>query len=199
VGDGVVSAAKTGPVVYFIRCTATKLVKIGFAKNVADRLANLQCGSAAELLLEMTIPARSVDDERAFHKRFAGNRVRGEWFNLTPGDVRAALTENEHDRRLHSAVSEALRAYGLKDRHASDVAGLVVDSRLRTCVRTEERLERIDFLAWAHERLRYQGSDDAEMRPLLEALFLLFAKETKRATLEFAIELTQKRNREGTW
>jgi hypothetical protein len=67
------------PVVYFVRCPATGLVKIGYATNVRKRLAGLQTGSAAKLELLCTVdPVRYP--ERTLHHRFRADRVHGEWF-----------------------------------------------------------------------------------------------------------------------
>lgn len=67
---------------YFIRCTATGLIKIGHTTgSVESRFAALQTGSASELVLVGTVPGgREVEQE--LHRRFAADRVRGEWFRM---------------------------------------------------------------------------------------------------------------------
>lgn len=66
-------------VVYFIECVETGFVKIGKAACAADRLSSLQTGSASELRLLGTVPG-GLEVERGLHRRFAGQRIRGEWF-----------------------------------------------------------------------------------------------------------------------
>lgn len=67
--------------VYFAACFGR--VKIGVAKCVARRLTELQiaCPMALELL---AVAPGGPDDEAAFHARFDGHRVQGEWFMLAP-------------------------------------------------------------------------------------------------------------------
>lgn len=68
--------------VYFIEAEESGLIKIGRAANPIRRLAAMQTGSAEPLRLARTI--RTDDDkhlERELHRRFAADRVRGEWFD----------------------------------------------------------------------------------------------------------------------
>ncbi|WP_301121065.1 GIY-YIG nuclease family protein [Mycolicibacterium fortuitum] len=68
--------------VYFIADGAGH-VKIGYAVNVAARLAELQCGNVLPLKV-LAILKGGCEAERALHERFAEHRVRGEWFRLAP-------------------------------------------------------------------------------------------------------------------
>ena len=71
--------SETGPLVtYFIRCADT--VKIGCARNVQARLAQLQISNANQLVLLGT----TLEPEASVHARFATHRLRGEWFKLVP-------------------------------------------------------------------------------------------------------------------
>lgn len=71
-------------VVYFIRCFATGLVKIGWTSGrPLERLSQLQVGSASELMLIATEPAHP-SRETELHEQFAYLRVRGEWFHSDP-------------------------------------------------------------------------------------------------------------------
>ncbi|RUW04012.1 MAG: GIY-YIG nuclease family protein [Mesorhizobium sp.] len=65
--------------IYFVR--AGEFVKIGFAKEVADRLPRLQTGSPVKLELLMAIEGKA-SLERDFHRKFASLRAHGEWFTL---------------------------------------------------------------------------------------------------------------------
>lgn len=67
--------------VYFIECGG--FVKIGVAVNVEKRLASLQTGNPAPLTLLVAISGNEKM-ERELHKRFAVDRVQGEWFNFSP-------------------------------------------------------------------------------------------------------------------
>lgn len=75
---------QSAPVIYFVRVAGQSLVKIGFAENVGERIGTLQTASPFELVLLGTIAAKSRKEEAALHKRFASDRVRGEWFYLSP-------------------------------------------------------------------------------------------------------------------
>jgi hypothetical protein len=58
-----------------------RLVKVGWCKgNPEERVRTLQCGSAEPLELLSWQSGASQDEERAYHRVFAGCRVRGEWF-----------------------------------------------------------------------------------------------------------------------
>jgi len=80
---------------YLIGIKGSGLVKIGWAKDPKKRLALLQIGHPMVLSL---LWVTKGPYERALHRRFAGHRVRGEWFDFTPlGDpvevVEAAVAE----------------------------------------------------------------------------------------------------------
>jgi hypothetical protein len=76
--------------VYFIRRQVGRgAVKIGYARNPAARLAELQTGSDARLEIIATLPGGQVV-ERALHVRFAHLRLRGEWFRYS-GDLAAFI------------------------------------------------------------------------------------------------------------
>jgi hypothetical protein len=66
--------------IYFVM--AQRHVKIGFATNVPSRVASLQTGNHLELSVQETFSSY-VEAEKMIHERFAKDRVRGEWFNLT--------------------------------------------------------------------------------------------------------------------
>lgn len=67
--------------VYFLR--GGDHVKIGHSRDVEKRRAELQTGNPYQLELLAQVPGSPVD-ERALHKRFAAERVAGEWFRITP-------------------------------------------------------------------------------------------------------------------
>lgn len=65
--------------VYVIRCGYR--VKIGFTKNIAQRLHSLKTANHRPIELLVSWPA-SQAEEKALHARFADLRVSGEWFAL---------------------------------------------------------------------------------------------------------------------
>lgn len=66
--------------VYFIGNTQLRdRVKIGVAKDPETRLLRLQTGSPVSLQLLAVMPG-DADTEAALHRRFAGRRMKGEWF-----------------------------------------------------------------------------------------------------------------------
>lgn len=86
--------------VYVIQARGRAAVKIGYAKDIAKRLRQLQTGSPAKLKLIAVIPG-DRDVERGLHDRFADHRLHGEWFHksapglldlIAPYRVRAART-----------------------------------------------------------------------------------------------------------
>lgn len=73
--------------VYFVVCEATSVVKIGFAKSVKKRMAQLQTANAYPLKLLGSIRVRGIEEavctESKLHERFKHIRLNGEWFKAT--------------------------------------------------------------------------------------------------------------------
>lgn len=67
--------------VYFAR--TRKAIKIGYAKDVAKRVAALQVGNANKLRVVLELPG-TERDERQIHWLFEEHRMRGEWFRPDP-------------------------------------------------------------------------------------------------------------------
>jgi predicted HicB family RNase H-like nuclease len=61
-------------------------VKIGYTKDVASRLADLQLGNPHNVTLLGVIEDATPSLERTLHKKFASDHHKGEWFRLT-GDI----------------------------------------------------------------------------------------------------------------
>jgi len=68
--------------VYFIACD-NRFVKIGFARNVVERLAELQTGCPFKLRIIGELPGVAPSMESVFHEVLSQLRFRGEWFELT--------------------------------------------------------------------------------------------------------------------
>jgi hypothetical protein len=76
--------------VYFVQDEAG-MIKIGYAKNVGTRYANLQACNASELRMLVWAPGDSVAEER-LHSAFARHRRNGEWFAPAP-EILAYIAE----------------------------------------------------------------------------------------------------------
>jgi len=67
--------------IYFAR--ADNSVKIGFSRYVPTRMRTIKGSNHSELKLMAVIPGGRTREKR-LHERFAKDRIRGEWFELTP-------------------------------------------------------------------------------------------------------------------
>ena len=67
--------------IYFITHD-DKYVKIGVAKNPSARIKELQTGNPVRLKLWLAFPG-GLDEERLLHWWMYGQRVNGEWFELS--------------------------------------------------------------------------------------------------------------------
>ena len=65
--------------IYFIRAQGKRAVKIGHAANPRRRLYSLQIGSSLPLSLVALLDG-DRKEEADLHRRFASQRIRGEWF-----------------------------------------------------------------------------------------------------------------------
>lgn len=75
--------AAAGPLVYLITLDDPSRVKIGFTKNIAQRLRSLRTASPIEPHIHLTINGdRRLESE--LHQRFKADRIRREWFRLSP-------------------------------------------------------------------------------------------------------------------
>lgn len=69
---------------YLIEDAEAGLVKIGHAANPWARMSELQAGNPRELRIVALLPPGGETEERAMHRRFYEDRVRGEWFRWSP-------------------------------------------------------------------------------------------------------------------
>ncbi|WP_051057037.1 GIY-YIG nuclease family protein [Bradyrhizobium yuanmingense] len=80
--------------VYFIgQVENPDVVKIGFATDVAERLATLQTGSPFTLTLVASFPG-TMKAEKLLHRQFASDCIRGEWFKFSSA-IHALLKEKQ--------------------------------------------------------------------------------------------------------
>jgi hypothetical protein len=66
-----------GSVVYVIQCG--DMIKIGYSRNVGQRLSQIQTSNPNPVRLVATLPG-GLAEETALHSRFAEFRANGEWF-----------------------------------------------------------------------------------------------------------------------
>jgi hypothetical protein len=71
--------------VYLMRNSRNGLVKIGFSTNPKYREATLQSEEPEVTMIFSALGTRR--DERSLHHDYLEFRVRGEWFNLTDGQI----------------------------------------------------------------------------------------------------------------
>lgn len=113
--------------VYLITHSDHSRVKIGFAKNVSRRLANLQNATFLDLVIFDAYPG-TMFDERILHKRFWKDRVRGEWFKFSAeifdfaeeaeGYRRRVFVQvifNPHKHKTVAAIAEAIEAVPISE------------------------------------------------------------------------------------
>ena len=73
-------------------------IKIGVAKNIAERKRNLQTGNPLVLkLLGWIEVANAFELERQFHQHFKSAHARGEWFAIEPSDILPILMRAGRD------------------------------------------------------------------------------------------------------
>jgi integrase len=70
--------------IYFIQDDLTKHVKIGYTKkSVYSRFHNMQVSTPHKLSILLAMPG-NIHEERRLHERFKQDKIRGEWYTLTP-------------------------------------------------------------------------------------------------------------------
>jgi len=84
-------------VVYFIRAGVNGPVKIGVTRNLKHRLEILGAGNHHELKCLHTIDG-TVELERAMHRRFEQQHIRGEWFRYE-GELRSFIRASRGTKR----------------------------------------------------------------------------------------------------
>lgn len=76
------------PIVYVLTTSDFKYTKIGIAKNIKQRMSNVQSGCPFHLTLYLGAHAPNTRDiEKYLHKHFEDKNTRGEWFCLDVGEI----------------------------------------------------------------------------------------------------------------
>jgi hypothetical protein len=67
--------------IYFLQSAGS--VKIGFSSRIKNRIEEIKTANHKKLKL-LAIQEGTVDDEGRLHRQFSKDRIRGEWFRLSP-------------------------------------------------------------------------------------------------------------------
>jgi hypothetical protein len=87
--EGFVAPSKrSGELVYFVQAE-TGQIKIGLARDVEKRVAQLRTGSPVQITL-LAVTDGGQPREFTYHQRFAEHRLHGEWFRPNP-DILAEI------------------------------------------------------------------------------------------------------------
>lgn len=112
--------------VYFATCREVNAVKIGSSVDPWGRLPEIQLGCPLKLTIEAILPG-DAEEEFKYHAWFADDRIRGEWFTLTPM-IETIIANNpatpEPERKVRTVKASRLRTWpracevplGLNDR-----------------------------------------------------------------------------------
>lgn len=87
--------------------------KIGIANDPKSRMAMLQIGNHASLVLSLAVPGtriEALDVELYAHWLLRNFRVRGEWFNVSPDEAMKAVSEALEAVRSGKKISKPERA-----------------------------------------------------------------------------------------
>jgi hypothetical protein len=85
-------------VVYFLAAGAADIVKIGFTTNLDGRIRSLKTGSPTDVEVLLAITG-TMTTERELHKRFAADRLRGEWFRRS-APIEAFIAERRRGKAI---------------------------------------------------------------------------------------------------
>lgn len=102
--------------VYFLQCSATKLIKIGVTNNLDARIKTLQRFSPGKLVLLASLPGTKGREAR-LHALFKHARTHGEWFSPVPEILDYIRQDEEYIRHrqgdLLHPLQELVEATGL--------------------------------------------------------------------------------------
>jgi predicted GIY-YIG superfamily endonuclease len=95
--------------IYLIKCEVdeTILYKIGFSKNVNQRLKELKTGNPNSLEIVAKFQTKhNRKVESAFHNHYKHKNVNGEWFELLPEEVNKFLDNCQQMERNFDALKD---------------------------------------------------------------------------------------------
>lgn len=90
--------SKSGFVYFITQAEHPAAVKIGFAVDVNDRLGTLQTSSHVDLTILASFPG-TVATEKQLHRKFADDRLRGEWFRMSE-PIRQFIEEKQRGQKM---------------------------------------------------------------------------------------------------
>lgn len=106
--------------IYVIRAGKTDLYKVGYAKDPAKRLRELQTGNGHKLALLAMWPG-DQQAERRIHGALAQYRREGEWFQLSPSQAQSIPAKDyyfERQAAVEHWQAESSRLRSLAESHA---------------------------------------------------------------------------------
>lgn len=121
--------------IYFIRDTASGLVKVGLSEDPVRRLAKMQTDCPGLLVLLATQDG-GEPDESLLHERFSPLRERGEWFRAE-GDLAAYIA----DLAPHVKAARQRKERVLLIERLAEITGANIQT-------TRSWLDRDSFPAW---------------------------------------------------
>lgn len=146
--------------VYFIHDGWSR-VKIGWSVDVDKRLASLQSANAEPLTLLRVLEGGPAT-ERWLHRRFAAERLHGEWFSYHE-DMLTVVPPDEIPVR--QAVRPVLRQTLREALVAADESGMFAGRDRLLAVSLAAALwddDARDFIAWVRERCGVPAPEDPE-------------------------------------
>jgi hypothetical protein len=97
------------PLVYFAQAVDGGPIKIGVARDPAERLRRVQTGYPFKLRITNLRPG-GLREEGRLHKRFRRHRIRGEWFAASDDLARLAKAHPASRTGRSAAIAEARSA-----------------------------------------------------------------------------------------
>lgn len=120
--------------IYFVQPEGRPFIKIGYARNVGERLETIQTSCPEELILLGVLPG-GFAEEAITQERFWHLHIRGEWFRYTK-EIRNYIRAHtvDYQPEIHDpALKVASEDEAWKERLAT-VQAIVQDKRIRVWV-----------------------------------------------------------------
>ena len=143
--------------IYFVQAGTDGPIKIGHAKDVAVRIANIQ-SSAHEQLIVLTVMDGGVTDEKILHRRFVRHNIRGEWF--APDEELTAFIRSLPVVAVRRTKEQKMKRW-FAEIVASDGASMQIDRNGGLAPILEAlttgcalKVERFSRLAWTRDEAR---------------------------------------------
>jgi hypothetical protein len=92
--------------VYFVHDRSVKALKVGFSRNVKNRLCAIQCGNPNEIVLLGSIEG-ATQLESVLHRFLSPFHRKGEWFKANPTVLKFVSALIEVDRVRLAAIPAA--------------------------------------------------------------------------------------------